>query len=118
MCKPVVRVNHVRLLMGDDSAKRERSLGIGQGRGVPPMVVAIEGAETRGGRHEAIYRQRPMALERWRVPVPYGRDRDVVATAGETSAQVLYDRFLSADNRRIELGDHQDAHAGVRTIAR
>jgi hypothetical protein len=118
MREPVVPVNHLRLLKGDDSAKRKRSLWIRHWRGVPPPVVAIETAETGRRRCEAMDRQRTDALDRGRASVPDGRDRDVVATAGETSAQVLYDRFLSADNRRIELGDHQDAHAGVRTIAR
>ena len=57
-------------------------------------------------------------LEARQPVLPQRRDADVMASPGETMGELLYDALLATDDRRVELREHQDAHAPSREISR
>jgi hypothetical protein len=78
--------------------------------GVATIPLREERPQMSKGALDSVHPDAVHLLERRKAILPQRGNRDSVPASHESRAQVLDYPFLAADDRSVELGDHQDAH--------
>jgi hypothetical protein len=105
-----VSVNDVRLLMEEQPAETPHARRIGRGRRVAPTGLAEDSPQSLADTGNAVDANAVTLLVFREAVAEQRRDRDDMPAASEAGAESGDHAFLPADDRGVELGEHEDAH--------
>jgi hypothetical protein len=103
-------MHDVRFKFGDEPIKSEQQFGVGKRRRMGPFVFAKKDRSPLKRAPQAMNGNPAPDLDRGAIGMRHRRDRHFVSALHKPFAQRNHVTLLAANDGRIELGKHKDAH--------